>query len=195
VLRRGEVVDALQRAREADKTRYLGYSGDGEAAHEAVACDAFDTLQTSVNLADQEAIDLTLPLASARGMGMIAKRLLVNVAWRHGTRPTDPYIQVYWAWLQLLDYDCLQQPLGEAVGARRNAMGFAHPIRLCTTRQFPTSGLCCDAGYATLRCIKGTLGRYRRVPFPGIPQQAALHTTHTDGLASLAHWTSSRTGK
>ncbi|HEX2184056.1 MAG TPA: aldo/keto reductase [Chloroflexota bacterium] len=116
VLRRDGVIDALRRARAAGKTRYLGYSGDGEAARYAIACGAFDTLQTSINLADQEAIALTLPLARARGMGVIAKRPLANVAWRHGTRPDDPYIWAYWERLRRLDYDFLGQEVSEAVG-------------------------------------------------------------------------------
>ena len=64
VLCQGDVIDVLQRAREAGKTRYLGYSGDGEAARYAIACGAFDTLQTSLNIADQEAIESTLPTRS-----------------------------------------------------------------------------------------------------------------------------------
>jgi aryl-alcohol dehydrogenase-like predicted oxidoreductase len=110
------VIDALQRAREAGKTRYLGYSGDGEAARYAIACGAFATLQTSINIADQEAIEWTLPLARARGMGVLAKRPLAHVAWQHGTRPADPYVQVYWERLRQLDYDFLRQGLAAAVG-------------------------------------------------------------------------------
>src|SRR5262249_24313693 len=73
VLRKGEVMGALERARERGLTRYIGYSGDGEAARFAVECGRFDTLQTSVSIADQEALELTLPLARARNVGVIAK--------------------------------------------------------------------------------------------------------------------------
>ena len=50
-LRKGDVVTALQRAREKGYTRYIGYSGDGPAARYAIICGAFDTLQTSVSIA------------------------------------------------------------------------------------------------------------------------------------------------
>ena len=44
----------------------------------------FDSLQTSVSIADQEAIKLTLPLAEAKGIAVIAKRPIANAAWRYG---------------------------------------------------------------------------------------------------------------
>jgi len=107
-LRKGDVIDALERARERGLTRYIGYSGDGEAARFAVECGRFDALQTSVSIADQEAIDLTLPLARARGLGVIAKRPLANVAWRYARKPAEPYHQPYWTRLRALDYGFLR---------------------------------------------------------------------------------------
>ena len=107
-LRRGDAIAALEQARTRGWARYIGYSGDGEAAGYAVECGRFDTLQTSVSLADQEAIELTLPRARARRMGVIAKRPLANVAWRHARKPAEPYYQDYWTRLRALDYPFLR---------------------------------------------------------------------------------------
>lgn len=115
VLRRGDVIEVLRRARDAGKTRYIGYSGDGSAALYAVECGAFDTLQTSVNIADQESLELTLPPARARGLGVIAKRPIANAVWKNTERPGDPYVQPYWDRLQQLDYEFLRGDITEAI--------------------------------------------------------------------------------
>jgi aryl-alcohol dehydrogenase-like predicted oxidoreductase len=107
-LRKGDVIGALQSARERGYTRYIGYSGDGQAARYAIECGAFDSLQTSVSIADQEAIELTLPLARDRQMGVIAKRPIANAVWRYPQKPDNAYIQPYWERLQKLAYEFLR---------------------------------------------------------------------------------------
>jgi aryl-alcohol dehydrogenase-like predicted oxidoreductase len=107
-LRRGAVIEVLERAKQAGKARFIGYSGDSTDALYAVQTGRFDTLQTSVNIADQEAITLTIPAAQEGGMGVIAKRAIANAAWKHGTLPPDPYHHTYWRRLDALNYDFLR---------------------------------------------------------------------------------------
>ena len=117
VLRRGDAISALETARARGLTRYIGYSGDGEAARYAVETGRFDTLQISISVADQEALDAVLPAARERGLGVIAKRPVANVAWRSRSRPpASAYERTYWERLKALDYAFLAQPLDEAVG-------------------------------------------------------------------------------
>ncbi|MCG7381165.1 aldo/keto reductase [Paenibacillus sp. ACRRY] len=107
VLRQGAVIEVLQRAKEAGKTRFIGYSGDTTDALYAIGTGVFDSLETSLNIADQEAIDLTLPEARKRNMGVIAKRPIANAAWTFDTLSEDAYPFVYWRRLQELGYGFL----------------------------------------------------------------------------------------
>jgi aryl-alcohol dehydrogenase-like predicted oxidoreductase len=119
-LRKGDVVRALEDARQRGYTRYIGYSGDGSAARHAIECGKFDTLQTSVSIADQEAIDLILPLARERQMGVIAKRPIANAIWFSPRKPENSYYQEYWERLRKLDYDFIRKdPAGAVATALR----------------------------------------------------------------------------
>ena len=95
VLRAGEAVDAVMRAKEAGKTRYVGYSGDGEDALVAIRMGVFSTLQTSFNVVDQHARAEVLPEARDAEMGVIAKRPIANGAIGQAASPYG-YADAYW---------------------------------------------------------------------------------------------------
>jgi aryl-alcohol dehydrogenase-like predicted oxidoreductase len=76
------MLEALLRARHDGKTRAIGYSGDGSEARAAVGMEVFQALETSVSIADQQAITRYLPQAHSHGLGVIAKRPIANGAWR-----------------------------------------------------------------------------------------------------------------
>ncbi len=113
ILKKGEVVEALQAAQKAGKVRFIGYSGDGEDALLAINMNVFDTLQTSVSIFDQQCIDMTLPLALEKNMGVIAKRPIGNAVWRHSSKPANEYVHEYWDRLQKLKYDFINGDAGK----------------------------------------------------------------------------------
>lgn len=132
ILERGDVIRALQDARAAGKTRYIGYSGDKENAKWAVTSGLFDTLQTSFNLVDQSARTDLFADVEERDMGLIVKRPIGNAVWG---APADPkpyakqpeYTTEYFRRAGLME---AEGPLAGDPGDRiRLALGFtfAHP--------------------------------------------------------------------
>lgn len=163
VLRKGDAIAALQTAREKGYARYIGYSGDSVAARYAVECGAFDTLQTSINIADQEAIDLTLPLAREKQMGVIAKRPIANAAWKESHKPIDSYHHVYWDRLNKLHYEfirhhSLEESIAQALrftlsvpGMHTAIVGTTKPERWLQNAKLVEAGLLSEAEYRAIR--------------------------------------------
>jgi aryl-alcohol dehydrogenase-like predicted oxidoreductase len=114
ILRQGDCIEGLQRAVEKGYARYIGYSGDNDDAKYAIELNVFDSLQTSVSIADQTPIDTNIPAAVEKGLGVIAKRPIANAVWRNDSKPADSYHHDYWDRIQKLEYDFLNKSLEEA---------------------------------------------------------------------------------
>lgn len=125
ILERGEAIDALLKARDAGKTRFVGYSGDNEAATWAVESGIFQTLQTSFSLVDQKARDGLFAAAEAKGMGVIIKRPIGNGVWGRAVAPSTyahEYHQRYRAMTAKGPIEGEFEPIRMAMG-----FTFAHP--------------------------------------------------------------------
>ncbi|HEX8322372.1 MAG TPA: aldo/keto reductase [Tepidisphaeraceae bacterium] len=81
-LKKGEALAALAEAREAGKIRFAGYSGDNEAAAYAAGLPDVAVVETSINIVDQLNIDLVLPVAVEKNVGVLVKRPIANAAWK-----------------------------------------------------------------------------------------------------------------
>jgi aryl-alcohol dehydrogenase-like predicted oxidoreductase len=162
-LRDGGLIDALERTRDKGKVRYLGYSGDNAAALYAVRCNAFETLQISVSIADQEAIETVLPLARKRDVGVIAKRPLANAAWLGGSWwSLGSYTRPYRLRLRKLNYDFLTRGARESVatalrftlsvpGVHTAIVGTTKPSRWQQNAALLAEGPLPDAEYDAVR--------------------------------------------
>jgi aryl-alcohol dehydrogenase-like predicted oxidoreductase len=91
VLRQGEALGALLRAKEAGKIRFAGYSGDNEAATFAVGLPGVDVLMCSASICDQVNLEGALPAAVRAGTAVIAKRSVANGAWK----PAEDQMGIY----------------------------------------------------------------------------------------------------
>jgi aryl-alcohol dehydrogenase-like predicted oxidoreductase len=110
-LERGEVIAALEAAKQAGKVRAIAYSGENEDLAYAIDCGRFDGFMASLNLCDQRVIDEALPLLDGRGF--IAKRPSANHPWRFAERPVGDYSEVYWERLQAMQLRDYGIPAGE----------------------------------------------------------------------------------
>ncbi|MEN6626116.1 MAG: aldo/keto reductase [Candidatus Sumerlaeia bacterium] len=95
-LRDGDLIDGLRRCKADGLTRFVGYSGDNEAAREAANMDVFDCLEMSLNICDQGAIDTAL--REAEGKAILVKRSIANACWRDPSEFSpfyESYVQPY----------------------------------------------------------------------------------------------------
>jgi aryl-alcohol dehydrogenase-like predicted oxidoreductase len=171
-LRQGKVIETLQRMRERGYTRYIGYSGDSKAALFAAESGQFDVLQISLSIADQEALELVLPAAEQRSLGVMAKRPLANMAWHNGDRPpSDSYGRTYWERLKRLKYDFLAGELSQAVstalrfslsvpGVHTAIVGTTKPERVAENAAAVEAGPLGDQAYEKIRA------RWRQIARP-----------------------------
>ncbi|WP_221089942.1 aldo/keto reductase [Deinococcus aquaedulcis] len=112
VLRHEDLLQALDDARSAGLIRVVAYSGENEALAGAISSGRFDSVETSVNLADQFSRRQLLPAAIERGLGVIAKRPIANAAWRFTARPVGDYAETYWERLQVLNLNAVREATG-----------------------------------------------------------------------------------
>ena len=102
-----ELIDAMVEVKRAGLTKFIGYSGDNDDAMYAISTGAFDCLETSVSIFDQQVLAEVLPAAERANMGVIVKRPLANAIWRYGVPATseiNPYHQCYFDRFTAMDF-------------------------------------------------------------------------------------------
>lgn len=103
VLEQGDVITALEAAKQAGKVRAIAYSGENDDLTYAIDCGRFDGFMASLNICDQRIISTQLP--AMHGKGFIAKRAVANHPWRFAQRPVGDYCEEYWLRWQAMGLD------------------------------------------------------------------------------------------
>lgn len=161
----GEVITALSRMREQGKIRVAAYSGENEELSWAITSGHFGSVECSVNLFDQGALQSTLPKAAAKRMGIIAKRPLGNAPWRHAQRPLGDYCETYWERMQALTLDTQGMPWDElALRFSAYARGVCSAIvGTASVAHLRRNIALVESGSLTPDAVEGIGQRYRQV--------------------------------
>ena len=151
ILEQGEVITALEKAKEAGKVCMIAYSGENEALEYALSIDRFDSIQTSVNFCDQRGITNYLPSAIQKGMGVIAKRPIANAPWRYPEPPKGHYSEEYWHRFKKMGFRPEDRDWNETA---LRFTAFAPGVTTCIT------------GSANIAHIKANLAALEKGPLP-----------------------------
>jgi aryl-alcohol dehydrogenase-like predicted oxidoreductase len=95
-LERSGIIEPLLDAVALGKVRVAAYSGENEPRSWAIRSGHFKSVQTSINICDQQVLDTDLPEAARHGLGVIAKRPIANAFWRFTDQPAGDYSEPYW---------------------------------------------------------------------------------------------------
>lgn len=103
ILQKGDVIEALLKAKENGKIRLAAYSGENAELDFAVKSKIFDSIECSINICDQRVIENQLQACKDNGLGVIAKRPIANAPWRFQERPIGQYVEPYWERFQKMN--------------------------------------------------------------------------------------------
>jgi len=95
LIQQGETYEAMKRLKDAGHVRFLGMSGDLQAARAAIEHGGFDTVQITYNIFNQAAATSLLPLAGSRDVGVIVMAPLGHGALTSKHQHLDPEQREY----------------------------------------------------------------------------------------------------
>jgi len=85
ILKKGDVFEALIRAKEAGKVGHIGYSGDNEEVAFSLKVPEVTVIETSVSFCDLANIKYLNDIRE-KGIGILAKRSIANACWKPKSR-------------------------------------------------------------------------------------------------------------
>lgn len=105
ILKRGDVIAALQKILQDGLIRFAAFSGENEALEFALRVSTFSGFMSSINVFDQCSIESILSQTAPKGLGYVAKRPIGNAPWLHISIPEGYYCEEYWRRMKAMKID------------------------------------------------------------------------------------------